>query len=216
MATRESAKQRGSCSAEHFNPTIYLYDSQPGGIGLAERLFEILPDLLRRGLETLEACACACRLSLVRRSGERGRPPRQDHRAPDSSPRSPPEADAEPRRAPPGDPPHRRRPARRGRPPTPVEQVVDGELRRRPGQGTILVVRRELPARLTAMAPSRSAMPTAAPLEMLARAARIDAELGDAGRLLFLDTETTGLAGGTGTYAFLVGAALARRRSRSR
>ena len=27
------------------------------------------------------------------------------------------------------------------------------------------------------------------------------------GGLLFLDTETTGLAGGTGTYAFLVGAA---------
>ena len=42
---------------------------------------------------------------------------------------------------------------------------------------------------------------------MLARAARVDGELGDAGRLLFLDTETTGLAGGTGTYAFLVGAA---------
>src|SRR5438445_554289 len=29
---------------------------------------------------------------------------------------------------------------------------------------------------------------------------------GGAGRLLFLDTETTGLAGGTGTYTFLVGA----------
>src|SRR5262245_66677614 len=29
----------------------------------------------------------------------------------------------------------------------------------------------------------------------------------DARRLLFLDAETTGLAGGTGTYAFLVGAA---------
>jgi DEAD/DEAH box helicase domain-containing protein len=45
--------------AEHFNPTIYLYDSHAGGIGLAERLFEILPDLLRHGLETLKACACA-------------------------------------------------------------------------------------------------------------------------------------------------------------
>ena len=30
-------------------------------------------------------------------------------------------------------------------------------------------------------------------------------------RLLYLDTETTGLAGGTGTYAFLVGARLLRR-----
>src|SRR5262249_50655694 len=31
--------------------------------------------------------------------------------------------------------------------------------------------------------------------------------LGDPGKWLFLDTETTGLAGGTGTYAFLVGLA---------
>jgi uncharacterized protein YprB with RNaseH-like and TPR domain len=32
-------------------------------------------------------------------------------------------------------------------------------------------------------------------------------EIGDPGHWLFLDTETTGLAGGTGTYAFLVGVA---------
>jgi len=44
--------------AGQFNPTIYLYDSHAGGIGLAEHVFEILPDLLRRGLATLEACAC--------------------------------------------------------------------------------------------------------------------------------------------------------------
>src|SRR5437899_1154349 len=57
VATRESAKRR-LMDAEHFNPTIYLYDSHAGGIGLAEHVFEILPDLLRRGLEVLEACAC--------------------------------------------------------------------------------------------------------------------------------------------------------------
>ena len=57
VATRESAKQR-LMQAERFNPTIYLYDAHAGGIGLAERVFEILPDLLRRGLQTLEACAC--------------------------------------------------------------------------------------------------------------------------------------------------------------
>lgn len=33
------------------------------------------------------------------------------------------------------------------------------------------------------------------------------AEVADTGRWIFLDTETTGLAGGTGTYAFLVGVA---------
>jgi hypothetical protein len=37
--------------------------------------------------------------------------------------------------------------------------------------------------------------------------ARVEVPLGDARRLVFLDAETTGLAGGTGTYAFLVGAA---------
>jgi DEAD/DEAH box helicase domain-containing protein len=57
VATRESAKRR-LLDAAQFNPTIYLYDSHAGGIGLAEHVFEILPDLLRRGLETLEACAC--------------------------------------------------------------------------------------------------------------------------------------------------------------
>src|SRR5438874_59358 len=57
VATRESAKQR-LMQAERFNPTIYLYDAHAGGIGLAERVFEILPDLLRHGRQTLEACAC--------------------------------------------------------------------------------------------------------------------------------------------------------------
>jgi DEAD/DEAH box helicase domain-containing protein len=57
VATRESAKQR-LMQAEQFNPTIYLYDSHAGGIGLAERVFEVLPQLLDRGLQTLEACGC--------------------------------------------------------------------------------------------------------------------------------------------------------------
>ena len=43
---------------DEFTPTIYLYDNQPGGIGLAERIFEVLAELLAKGLETLEACAC--------------------------------------------------------------------------------------------------------------------------------------------------------------
>ncbi len=57
VATRESARQR-LLQADEFTPTIYLYDNQPGGIGLAERIFEVLPELLSRGLETLEACGC--------------------------------------------------------------------------------------------------------------------------------------------------------------
>ncbi len=58
VATRESAKQR-LMQSERFNPTIYLYDAHAGGIGLAERVFEVLPDLLRQGREVLKACPCA-------------------------------------------------------------------------------------------------------------------------------------------------------------
>ena len=57
VVTRESAWARLRDAAE-FTPTIYLYDNQPGGIGLAERIFQVLPDLLARARETLEACAC--------------------------------------------------------------------------------------------------------------------------------------------------------------
>jgi DEAD/DEAH box helicase domain-containing protein len=56
-ATRDSARRR-LLEAEQFNPTIYLYDSHAGGIGLAERLFEVLPDLLQQGLATLQTCPC--------------------------------------------------------------------------------------------------------------------------------------------------------------
>jgi DEAD/DEAH box helicase domain-containing protein len=57
VATRESTRRR-LLEAEQFNPTVYLYDAHPGGIGLAERLYEVLPELLGRGLATLEACPC--------------------------------------------------------------------------------------------------------------------------------------------------------------
>ncbi len=57
VATRESTRAR-LLQAALFTPTIYLYDNQPGGIGLAERIFEVLPDLLTRGLETLQSCGC--------------------------------------------------------------------------------------------------------------------------------------------------------------
>jgi DEAD/DEAH box helicase domain-containing protein len=58
VATRESTRRR-LLDAETFKPTIYLYDSHAGGIGLAERLFEILPGLVRHACETLRACPCA-------------------------------------------------------------------------------------------------------------------------------------------------------------
>jgi DEAD/DEAH box helicase domain-containing protein len=58
VATRESARRR-LLEAERFQPTLYLYDAHAGGIGLAERLFEVFPELLRFGVETLARCPCA-------------------------------------------------------------------------------------------------------------------------------------------------------------
>src|SRR5215467_13895983 len=55
--------------------------------------------------------------------------------------------------------------------------------------------------------------PSSATLELLSRvrdesiSRKTRAALGDPSKWLFLDTETTGLAGGTGTYAFLIGVA---------
>lgn len=88
----------------------------------------------------------------------------------------------------------------------PVERVVGGELIET-DQGAVVVVRREFPLGHRHGA-ERLADVRTAPLELLARTARLEADIAGAEGLLFLDTETTGLAGGTGTYAFLVGAAL--------
>ncbi len=72
-------------------------------------------------------------------------------------------------------------------------------------RGSILVVRRRFPAAhvhgAQPLAPARQMAPE--PLALLARA---ESPPPPGHRLLYLDTETTGLAGGTGTYAFLVGA----------
>ncbi|MBI4562643.1 MAG: DUF1998 domain-containing protein, partial [Candidatus Rokubacteria bacterium] len=57
VATAQSTRSR-LLEAREFTPTSYLYDSHPGGIGLAERIFQVLPDLLKTGRETLAACRC--------------------------------------------------------------------------------------------------------------------------------------------------------------
>jgi len=88
---------------------------------------------------------------------------------------------------------------------TPIEDVLGGELVDT-GAGSLLVVRREFPL---SYRHGRQALGAAleAPLDLLSAVARVETPVADARRLLFLDAETTGLAGGTGTYAFLVGAA---------
>jgi uncharacterized protein len=86
----------------------------------------------------------------------------------------------------------------------PIERIVGGEVVQNDG-GALVIVRREYP-----LQHRHGRIPLAgvreAPLDVLARVTRVESAPITAERLLFLDTETTGLAGGTGTYAFLVGA----------
>lgn len=43
----------------HFSsPTIYFYDDLPGGVGLAEKAFHLLPRILGAMLEVMTACGC--------------------------------------------------------------------------------------------------------------------------------------------------------------
>jgi uncharacterized protein len=87
--------------------------------------------------------------------------------------------------------------------PEPIEKIVGGEIVDT-GTGPLLVARHEYPldhchgrhALGEAFAASR---------DVLRLVARPGEEPDDARGLMFIDVETTGLAGGTGTYAFLVG-----------
>ncbi|HXJ77923.1 MAG TPA: ribonuclease H-like domain-containing protein [Candidatus Methylomirabilis sp.] len=84
-----------------------------------------------------------------------------------------------------------------------LEATVGGTIEET-GAGRVLVVRRrfDLDHRHGRQPLSRAREIAPIPLSLLART-EPDGNAG--GRLLYLDTETTGLAGGTGTYAFLVG-----------
>jgi uncharacterized protein YprB with RNaseH-like and TPR domain len=99
----------------------------------------------------------------------------------------------------------RERPARRA---APLEELVDGALED-VGAGRLLVVRRRF-----ARDHVHGAQPVRSARDLPAGSVAALAPPGAAGpppaasRLLYLDTETTGLAGGTGTYAFLVGVGL--------
>jgi uncharacterized protein YprB with RNaseH-like and TPR domain len=83
-----------------------------------------------------------------------------------------------------------------------LEGLLGGEVEETE-RGRLLVVRRRFPVEHRHGAQSLRAARDAAP-QALALLSRTGAPA-EAHRLLYLDTETTGLAGGTGTYAFLVG-----------
>jgi uncharacterized protein YprB with RNaseH-like and TPR domain len=85
----------------------------------------------------------------------------------------------------------------------PVERIVGGEVVET-GAGTVLVARRDYPL---AHRHGRVALEDAfsGPPHALGVLTPPGEPAAEPRRLLFVDTETTGLAGGTGTYAFLVG-----------
>ena len=66
---RDLGRTLGSCNEDEgppgkgqgpgFDPTIFLYDTVAGGIGLASRLFEEREELLRRARHLIESCECS-------------------------------------------------------------------------------------------------------------------------------------------------------------
>jgi uncharacterized protein YprB with RNaseH-like and TPR domain len=85
----------------------------------------------------------------------------------------------------------------------PIERVIGGEVVDT-GAGKLLVVRHEYTVD-HAHGHHRLEHALDATPDVLRVVGRADDEPAAPGRLLYVDVETTGLAGGTGTYAFLVG-----------
>jgi DEAD/DEAH box helicase domain-containing protein len=51
--------QKGDADGAGFDPTIFVYDHIPGGVGLAPRLFADRELVLRRARALIEDCPCA-------------------------------------------------------------------------------------------------------------------------------------------------------------
>jgi DEAD/DEAH box helicase domain-containing protein len=57
----ENGQQESAVAAgdiERFQPTIFLYDNYPGGVGFSPELFDEHSILLRRSLEVIQQCGC--------------------------------------------------------------------------------------------------------------------------------------------------------------
>ncbi|HEX4355448.1 MAG TPA: DEAD/DEAH box helicase [Polyangiales bacterium] len=55
----DAAPSKGGRGAPGFDPTVFVYDRMPGGVGLAPRLFEQRDELLARTLRLIRGCECA-------------------------------------------------------------------------------------------------------------------------------------------------------------
>jgi DEAD/DEAH box helicase domain-containing protein len=54
----EVPPQAGGGPHAGFDPTIFLFDNVPGGVGLAERIFERGPELVARVKNLVSRCGC--------------------------------------------------------------------------------------------------------------------------------------------------------------
>jgi DEAD/DEAH box helicase domain-containing protein len=68
---------KGDPLAGGFDPTIFLYDHVPGGIGLAPRLFATRDEMLERARVLIENCECTigCPACVGAPAGNNGTPP---------------------------------------------------------------------------------------------------------------------------------------------
>ena len=41
------------------SPTIFWFDNYEGGLGAAEKIYELMPRLLETGLEAMQSCTCS-------------------------------------------------------------------------------------------------------------------------------------------------------------
>jgi DEAD/DEAH box helicase domain-containing protein len=51
-------KRAGEGPIEGFDPTLFLFDAYPGGVGLAVRMYERADELLNDARELLAGCSC--------------------------------------------------------------------------------------------------------------------------------------------------------------
>jgi DEAD/DEAH box helicase domain-containing protein len=56
---RDAAGSIRDGALANFNPTLFLYDNFPGGIGLSEPLFVLAPTLIHDALDIIERCECS-------------------------------------------------------------------------------------------------------------------------------------------------------------
>ena len=55
---KDQSESQDESPGQIIDPTIYLYDKVPGGIGLAPRLFDEREALISRARVVIEACPC--------------------------------------------------------------------------------------------------------------------------------------------------------------